>query len=221
MKIKNLLLIAGIMMISAIYVKPAAAVGVDFYGPYANMSPDPLTIGQTGTITGASIVGDTVLNVISGTLPTGGMITFSYDFDGLLGFGPSLLSATADYSYNNGGQLFEGYAAGVAGTSSGFSVAEGTVDGSASTALAFASAELKTFGFNSGTTVIRNLSAGTLDFASTFLGVVTGAKSFTITYEVSAVPVPAALPMFGLSLMALAGYRRRKSKKNDEIALAA
>jgi len=219
MKIRNLLIVAGIMVISAVSVKPAAAVNVDFTGPYANMSPDPLVFGQTGTITGASIIGDTVLNVINGTLPKGGMITFSYSFDGLVGFGPTLLSATADYSYNDGGQLFEGFAAGVDGVGSSFSTAEGTVDGSATTALAFASAEIT--GLQAGTTVIKNLSAGTLDFVSTFLGNVLGAKSFEISYTVSAVPVPAALPMFGLSLAALVGYRKRKSKQSDKVAVAA
>ena len=218
MKIRHLLIIAGIMVISAISVKPASAVNVDFTGPYANMTPDPLVIGQTGTITGASIIGDTVLNVINGTLPTGGMITFSYSFDGLV-FNPSLLSATANYSYNDGGQLFEGFAAGVDGVGSSFSTAEGSVDGLASTALAFASAEMQ--GLQAGTTVIKNLSAGTLDFVSTFLGTVMGAKGFAISYTVSAVPIPAALPMFGLSLAALAGYRKRKSKQSDKVAVAA
>ncbi len=218
MKIQNLLMVAGMIFVSVIGAKPASAVGVDFTGPYVNMSPDPLVIGQTGTITGASIIGDTVLNVINGTLPTGGMVTFSYNFDGNIGT-PALLSATSDYSYENGGQLFEGFAVGVDGVGSNFSAAEGSVDGSASTALAFASAEIQ--GSQTGTTIIKNLSAGTLDFVSTFLGTVIGSKNFSISYEVSAVPVPAALPMFVISLAVLVGYRKRKSKQEDRVAMIA
>lgn len=53
-----------------------------------------------------------------------------------------------------------------------------------------------------------------------FLGTVAGSTAFDVSYVVSAVPVPAALPMFGLGLAALAGYRARKRAKKQKKAIA-
>ncbi len=66
------------------------------------------------------------------------------------------------------------------------------------------------------TTTITNLSAGLLDFGSNFLGWSPSLFGFMeVSYNVSSVPLPAALPMFGLALIAL---RRFFSKKKEEVA---
>ena len=85
-----------------------------------------------------------------------------------------------------------------------------TVDGVPSVPLVFASAQMTSA--VSGMTIIKNFSAGLANFSTQMLAF--GAGLVSIHYEVSAIPLPAALPMFGLGLLALAGVRKaRKTAK--------
>ena len=58
---------------------------------------------------------------------------------------------------------------------------------------------------------IANLTSGALDFTIGLkLKGITDIASVATTYATSPVPLPAALPLFGLGLVGLAGYRRMK-----------
>ncbi len=190
--------------------RPAAALTVDYNGPFVTMG-SPLQIGQEGTITGSLKLGNTVLNTITGYLPENTMIEFTYTFKGKL-TPATFLAGTGSYSYDVGGDYYEGMAGALANPEVSFST--GSVNGNPSAALAMVSAQIT--GLNTATVVIKNFSAGVLDFATLFFGTLKGSKKFEISYVVSAVPVPAALPMFGIGLMALTGYGARKKFKKQK-----
>ena len=88
------------------------------------------------------------------------------------------------------------------------------INGAAVPALVFAASNIPLESSSTMTASIRNESDGALDilvnFVKTFgLG---AAPSASITYEVSAVPIPATLPMFAFGLAGLAGLRSRKMR---------
>lgn len=64
--------------------------------------------------------------------------------------------------------------------------------------------------------VIQNLSGSVMPFLAEFMQVYAGGSypRVDVHYEVNAVPLPAALPMFGLGIAAIAGARRRKKKES-------
>ncbi len=165
-----------------------------------------VSAGDSGVID-MSHSGNLIVNSITGSLPSNSMITFSYDFDGNIDFGA--LSAGGQYAYNTGGSLFEGM---TLDTTFSSPVAMGYTDGTPSPALALASAQIDFTG-NTATAVIKNLSSGIVHYASLFSGLFSGAKTGTVSYVVSAVPLPAALPLFGLGLGAMAGFGIRRKKK--------
>ncbi|MCB1529592.1 MAG: hypothetical protein KDJ42_01130 [Alphaproteobacteria bacterium] len=214
MKTTTFLMIAVMAVAFSVNAKSAAAAVVDFSGSVVEMTPEPLDIGQTGTITGGGGGGSSVLSIINGILPPSSMVSFSYSFASPITSG--LLADFGAYFYNDGFHDYAGWAAD--DSSSGTPLSDGTTDGTFSGALAFASAQLT--GLTSGTAIIKNFSAGSLDFMAVFLGTVAGSTAFDVSYVVSAVPVPAALPMFGLGLAALAGYRARKRAKKQKKAIA-
>jgi hypothetical protein len=62
-----------------------------------------------------------------------------------------------------------------------------------------------------GTTTITNLSKNRIiNFTSTIAAYLTKGAQLTVSYAVTAVPLPAALPLFGLGIAALAGIRAKK-----------
>jgi hypothetical protein len=65
---------------------------------------------------------------------------------------------------------------------------------------------------NIGKSVITNLSAMAISFKSALHAFLFGPASLTGTIEVSQVPLPAALPLFGLGIASLVGLRMRKKK---------
>lgn len=68
---------------------------------------------------------------------------------------------------------------------------------------------------NHGSVVISNLTAKKVGFVSLIVSHLYGDSSSIITsYEVTSVPLPAALPLFGLGIAALAGARVRRKKTN-------
>lgn len=64
----------------------------------------------------------------------------------------------------------------------------------------------------SGSLTIENLSGVKASITSWLTAVLKGAGTFTLSASVSSVPLPAALPLFGLGLAALAGYRAKNKK---------
>ncbi|MFK7839549.1 MAG: hypothetical protein AB8B83_04395 [Bdellovibrionales bacterium] len=171
-----------------------------------NVLMNPVVAGETGTIGNIGNIGRTIISQISGTLPANSLITFTYNFSGDLDFG--YLSSTGGYNFTDGGSAFTGFATGNNATGSN---AAGFVNGSPSTALAVASAQVD-FTNNTATAVIQNNSSGAVDYLNLFVGLVTGSRDLVVSYNVSAVPVPAALPLFGGAILGLMGFSHRRKK---------
>ncbi len=205
MNLRKILMVSIISIGLAFGANNASAAIVDYSGGDVNMGN--VVVGQSGTITGDSL-GALIVNNISGALPNNSMITFTYNFAGnLLG---GILASGAEYSYNVGADNFSGSTLSI--NPMGLQYSFGTTNGTSSAALAMASAQID-FTANTATAIITNDSAGLLDFASFFTGLVIGDNNLSVAYSVSSVPLPAALPLFGLGLTAFAGYSIRKRKK--------
>lgn len=216
MKLPRILFVVGCVLGVALPSAQSSAAVVDYTGNFVDMTPTPLAIGQSGTITanGAGF-GNAVMSLITGSLPANSMITFSYNFDGVLDSG--YLTTSGGYSYTNGGVSYTGYTTATAPGGFGFSASY--EDATPVAALALSSAQITSP--STATVIIKNLSAGALSYVSAFMGTVAkGAKSFTVAYNVSAVPVPAALPLFGLGLGALAWRARSRKNKGKELVAA-
>ena len=210
MKLKTVLAIMLFAFVGVISTNPAKAVtmsddivsqtSVDLYGTNPS-DPSTLEIGQSGTMSLGAIQysGDgRVIYDISSYIPANSQITFSYMTSGFVEgeglaksyafLGEDEVSVTA-YPGSEGGLL-----------------AESEVSG-----LAYVSAQ---FGSDSSEAnhVIRNLSGEKLGIMTWFeqLYEAGDTAGIYISYEVSAVPLPAALPMFGLGLLAMAGLRRKR-----------
>lgn len=220
MKFSRFLLVAGLLTGLSFPVAQANATVVgptDYTGNFIDMTPTPLSVGQYGTITGSGSFGNVVMSLITGSLPSNSMASFTYEFSGLMT--SSYLTSTSGYSFMDGMTPNFGYT-----TAADTSVAPGSFSYSISyvgatpsaTALAVSSAQIDTL--QKATLVIKNLSGGALTFANTFIGTLLGSTNFTVAYNISAVPVPAALPLFGLGLSALGAMRLRARRKNAALA---
>ncbi len=213
MKIRGFLHLAGFALCAMLSPSPASAVVVDYSG--FNIGMGNVSVGQTGTIH-ADHLGNLIVNQITGTLPSNSMITFSYGFAGDIDWA-ALLTSTG-YAYTDGGHDYAGYSIEIPPGPVSFSY--GQVDGFPSTALAVASAQID-FSTNTASVIIKNFSAGVANYVNLFLGSVLGNQNLEIAYAVSAVPLPAALPMFALGLGALAGLGARRKRKTDSVAAVA
>lgn len=214
MKIRDFLHLAGFALCALLSPSSASAVVIDYSG--FNIGMGNVSVGQTGTIH-AGHLGNLIVNQITGTLPSNSMITFSYDFAGDIDW--AALLTGAGYSYTDGGHNYAGYSIEIPPGPVSFGYGE--VDGFPSTPLAVASAQID-FSANTASVVIKNFSAGVANYVNLFLGSVLRNQSLEIAYAVSAVPLPAALPMFALGLGALAGFGARRKRKADlSVAVAA
>ncbi|MGH1402763.1 MAG: VPLPA-CTERM sorting domain-containing protein [Alphaproteobacteria bacterium] len=203
MQIKKLLTLAAFVIATSLGSQSAMA-SYDYTGSSVDMGT--VSVGDFGVIGDIDHFGATIVSQVAGTLPSNSMITFTYNFSGNIQAG--VLGSFAEYDYTDGGDTFTGFSS----SSSLFGNSSvGTVNGSTSTPLAVASAQID-FSTNTATAVIKNVSSGTVDFLNLFVGLVGGSQNLEIAYSVSAVPLPAALPLFLSGLAALMGisFRRRK-----------
>ena len=196
-----LLLALGLML----NAEMASAAIVNYSGNNNNMNT--VSVGQTGTISSMND-GGLVVNNIEGLLPSKSMITFTYNFGGDLLSGSLNSGSSYDYllegdNYNGGSLSF---------APSGINYSFGTKNGDPSTALVVASAQIDASS-DTGMTFIKNNSAGLASYASVFIGLIAGNNDLNISYSVSAVPLPAALPLFaaGLSALGFGAWRRKKA----------
>lgn len=67
--------------------------------------------------------------------------------------------------------------------------------------------------YSSGTATITNLRSEAINFQTILTAWLKKAVTLTVTTKVSSVPLPAALPLFGLGVASLAGLRARKKSK--------
>ena len=202
---------AAIAMAGFVGADSANATVINFSGATVDMGT--LVVGQTGTITdpvpGSSVGPYSYQSLYDyGFLSSDAKVNFTYNYSDLVG---GSIAEFASYSYSVGGDTYAGNASGV---SPGSNSASGTVNGVGSAPLVFASANL-TATPTTGTGVITNVSARSSAFQSAFNGLFSGTgRLVSITYSVSAVPLPATLPMFGAALIGLAGfafYRNRRA----------
>ncbi len=223
MRITHILAIAAVAIILSVSAKPASAA---FWGL------GELSVGGPTTLLGADRVPGTTnwtSSIINGVLPAHTAVTFTYEFDGDLKK-QSSLTGTSSYFFM--GNDITGAPALYSGSSE--SIAYGSTPDvtDSSTHLmngvpyapsippVIAAAQLDSSGgagVGSGTITITNNSAGLANFFNVFFGKVMGSDKYRVTYNVSSVPLPAALPMFGLALLAL---RRFFVKKNTAAVTA-
>lgn len=64
-----------------------------------------------------------------------------------------------------------------------------------------------------GTAIIKNLSAAAIGIQILFSSFVKGVGSYSYAWQTTTVPLPAALPLFGVGLASLAAVGARKKKK--------
>ncbi len=184
------------------------AATVDFTGNNYNMGL--VADGQTGVIKTTSFP---LYNFVTGLLPSETQITFSYAFRGGVGQKGKLgaLATYLDdgYRYTIGSDgskiktnLLKGVIANVSGADLPVTIAtDFYVD---------PNDKKKSY----GTITIVNMSAVTANFASFFKSFIPFKKGhIEVTYAVSAVPLPAALPLFGIGLAGLAGFARSRKRR--------
>lgn len=189
---------------------PAQALEVNYSGSSVNMGN--VVVGQYGQITNIySTLFTLPPNVVGsgeayGFLPHNAKVTFTYTLTGLVG---GQVQGFSSYDSMLGGDHYQGSAV---ANSNGFSSSSGSINGTPSSPLVFASANLNVDSPTStGTVVLTNISGSLAQFQTIFFGILnqlTGVGS--INYVVSAVPLPAALPMFGALLAGMFGVSRRR-----------
>lgn len=176
-----------------------------------------LAVGQSETLfTDTSSTGGFYSSLVTGILPNNSKITFTYTLNNFSG----LLSDQANYNFNTrvGGVLthFEGSSFSTSsglGSSQGSSNVVGSPVITTGDSLALTSANITG---NVGTTVITNTSISTVTLASVLLGFLSAGGSVTLSYTVAAlsnVPLPPSATLFGIALLALAGYNAYKRKQ--------
>ena len=178
----------------------AKAGVVNFSGDTVNMGT--LAIGQSGTI---SITPTTSAGPISlysftdtATLPVDAMITFTYSISNAIN--PSLHSDGL-YSYSAAGKTYSGEGDSY---SNGSNVETASTNGMSSAPLVFASANMTP---TIGTATIMNLSGGLAQITNMFGAIFGQNGQFgNLTYNVSSVPLPPALPLFAVLLAGMFGY---------------
>ncbi len=181
-----------------------AVVSNDFTGSFVEMGT--LGSGQSGTIYADDVKNGVAISQIDALLPSHNSVTFSYNFSGNLRSG--ILADGGYYSYESGGNQYDGFA--VALSQGSLSFSKGFVNGApVSTALAYASANLDT-GNNVASATIANGSDGFLNITNALFAFVRGSNKYNISYRVTATPLPAALPMFIMGLLAVFGIQKRR-----------
>ncbi len=204
---KSLLVLTAVFGVA--FSSPAMATALPTsYLPYLGN----LTYGSEGyvdTLASFDVTGDgaadTLRGFAYGTIPTNSKITFTYTFSSPL-YSTDYLS-TGTYSLGNG-SYYQSSSNGVNAfyAATGlpfFPVSVTPIDPSNMPVLAEAD-------FKGAQTSVLNLAAGAASFSTFFLGALDGRTLDSVHYIVSAVPLPAALPLFGLGLVGMAAYSRRK-----------
>lgn len=209
MQLRHFIALTGFFVASV--SSGAFAAVVDFDGINVNMGT--VEVGQSGTITNnvsesffSPYYFDTTNDF--GFLPSNSVITFSYTFasGSLVG---GTVKSYGSYDYNVSGVNYHGNSAADANAPT---VSSGYTNGSATTPLVLATANITPTG---GKTTIINNSGGLAQFQSIFAGLLNATGGITsITYNVSAVPLPAALPMFGSLIAALFGLNYARNRRN-------
>jgi hypothetical protein len=211
MIVLNRLAGAAVLLTGLMAAGVSQASVIDFDGSMADLGT--VAAGQTGVITNnfsGSPAGSFEFGTGSdyGFLPTDTAITFTYTYSNMAA---GSLNAYDSYHYTSGGSVFSGSSS---GTSSQAPVSVGYTNGAASAPLVLAAANLNS-ALTAGSTSFVNTSSGLAQFQSAFAGLFNSTgRVVSVSYTVSAVPLPAALPMFATvlaGLAAFAAYRKRRA----------
>lgn len=177
---------------------------------------ETLNLGEVGIGSGTPLVitadhAGRYNAIITGELPAGDAITFTYT---LTGFSNGLLSDRAGYNYHEGNTRYFGSSR---SNSNGFDDSDGFTQvrhhhhrhTEASTPLVLTTANLPSNA--GGTTTISNNSSGIADFVSKLSGRLLRGGEIIVNFSVSAVPLPASASLFviGLALITGLGMRRK------------
>ncbi len=201
---------ASLALIALTMGSPAGAATVDFTGHHDNMGM--VAAGDTGAVDTYTFFGDGgwKYDYVQGLLPSNTAITFTYTFLSSLGTWDYV---QGDAAYRDGSTR---YRTGV--DSNGWSRNQEAFAGhgfhNTSDVLDVIVYAIMADDKKSATVTITNLANVAANFDSYFLSYDWfRCKKVGATYAVSNVPLPAALPLFGLGLAGLAGYRHRKNRK--------
>ncbi len=210
---KYRLLIVGVAVLLASVISQQANAVVISTPILSSTDLGTLDYGDAGSTPQTNNTGTLptfVYDIASGFIPANSKITFKYSLSGIAP-GASLLVSMGSYDYELGGHRYTGSATATSGSAP---TGVGFVDGASSAQLVFASANLSP-DLSGGITTITNLSKGLVNFTMQFIGSLLPAGTTLASYSVSAVPLPAALPLFGFGLAGLAGVSRfRRSRKS-------
>ncbi len=220
MKARSVLFAA--VAISGMFASSVSYAGPDFSG--SNNDMGYLNIGDSGTITNIyqglfSIPPNQIATSINyGYIPRNSLIRFDFHLtSGILG---GATSATSNYDYVRNGVQWDGSSTNVSGQDP---VQQGYRNGVAGTSLVFAVASF-TPGANSSATAFTKIAnythstdenpSGYQYFSSTLFALLIANPQATgyITYAVTSLPLPAALPMLAAAVAGLFGFARKQRK---------
>lgn len=203
-------LAASWALLALTVASPAQAATADFIGAHYNMGM--VSVGDAGSIDTNTFIGVGGLkyDYAYGLLPSNTAITFSYSFLNNIGKWDYV---QGDASYKDGSTRYR-----VGADSNGWTRNQEAFAGhgfhNTSDVLDVIVSAIMADDKKSATVTITNLAAVAANFDSYFLSYNwLRCKKVLTTYAVSNVPLPAALPLFGLGLAGLAGYRYRKNRK--------
>ncbi len=177
---------------------------------FSNNDLGTLSIGDSGPLNTVNVgkKSSVVHHMAEGYIPANSFITFSFTFSGVADKGPYLLSGHGAYDYDMG----DSFAGTVYTNSNGGNDWKAFVNGlTSSEQLVFATSNLAN-DFSGGSITFTNLSKGLMWFSTTFLGKIANGFS-SANWSVAAVPLPAALPLFGIGLLGLVGARRLRQNR--------
>lgn len=157
---------------------------------------------------------DRLFSAVIGYLPSNSMLSFSYNAPSIKTSDVIGISAYSYYDYELDGVHYYG-ASRV--SNNGVLLDTHTIDGSPSDIpLVYLSAQLNDTETLQGTSIVKNMTDVNAYFEFSFAANISGlapGESISTGYDVSAVPLPGALPLFGMGLMGLMAARRINTSK--------
>lgn len=230
MRFKSIAFLIMVLVVFSLNIGKAKAAIVNILPgvTYYNFSPgmnsslssftdanDPVSLGISGSLdftcpSNGCLRSRATVGII-GYLPPNSMMTLSYTSPTLGQPSVNGIGTYSSYDYLYNGDQYNGvYRTGNGNILNDSHFVNGNVS---SNSLVITSAQLGTNGSPLAHGSIQNISKSNAYFEAFFSANLTdlsAGSGFTANYTVSAVPLPGALPLFGLGIAGLMGYRRFK-----------